>query len=210
MLDVEFTQLSDPGRYADTTKTTSDICFPTRPSKCTRMAGFSPWPTAWADTHKGEVASQLAIETLLAGFIRREPASRTPALAPGASANCRSMNRAGRQSTAGMATTIVACALRSTGQSSRMWAIPAATWCARQATLLTRDHTVVNDQVRLGILSAQRSRGVAQSPSVEPVARQRPVCQRRDLRSPDSYGRRAAALLRRPAWLRVTDGHCRR
>ncbi len=57
-----------------------------------------------------------------------------------------------------MATTIVTCALRYDRAAiahvgdSRCYLIRRG-----QATLLTRDHTVVNDQVRLGILSAKEA-----------------------------------------------------
>ena len=82
---------------------------------------------------------------------------------------------------AGMATTLVACALRHDRAvvahvgDSRCYLIRRG-----EATVLTRDHTVASEHARLGLLSAGRSRGGRHAPHSEPLAGRRFVRRRRD------------------------------
>ena len=84
-----------------------------------------------------------------------------------------------------MATTLVACALRYDRAvvahvgDSRCYLIRRG-----QATLLTRDHTVANEQVRLGLLSADEAAERRDAPHAEPLAGKRAVRQRGDQRTP--------------------------
>src|ERR1700722_17290016 len=160
MLDIEFGPLSDSGRVRDHNE---DYLGSAAPARGAESRGG--WLFALADgvggQEAGEVASRLAVETLLAGF-RAAPADEPylpllPRLVQQANAKVFEAGAAmGRPSGAGrsMATTIVACALRhdraviSHAGDSRCYRIRAG-----QAEALTRDHTVAGEHVRLGLLS---------------------------------------------------------
>ena len=114
----------------------------------------------------GEVASRLAVGTLLAGFRagRGRRTARAAAAAPGAGRQ-RNCARCGLASSAGgrsMATTVVACALRFDRATvahvgdSRCYLIRRG-----HARPLTRDHTLANEQFRMGILSASEAAEVS-------------------------------------------------
>ena len=154
MLEIDFAELSDPGRQrADNEDYLGHVAPDT--SEQARSHG---WLFAVADGvgghEKGEVASRTAIEAVLDGF--RE-ASRGEPLSGLLEKLVRRANTrvfdAGMNS--GMATTLVACALRYDRAvvahvgDSRCYLIR-----QRTATLLTRDHTIANEHARLGLLSA--------------------------------------------------------
>ena len=156
MLDVEFTQLSDPGKVRGHNEDYLGHV----------QAGDTGWLFALADGvgghDKGEVASRTAVESLLAGFREAATGEAHTALLPRLvqTANLQVYD-AGRAASPGgvpMATTIVTCALRYDRAvvahvgDSRCYLIR-----HDHATALTRDHTVVADQVRLGILSAKEA-----------------------------------------------------
>ena len=165
MLDVEFAQLSDPGRVREHNEDYLGHVLPATP-KHVRTHG---WLFALADgvggQQRGEVASRLAVESLLAGF------RAAVAGAPHVSLLIRLVQAANAQvfeaglrdsgGGKGMATTLVACALRfdravvAHAGDSRCYLIRRG-----QATVLTRDHTVANEQVRLGLLSARDAAAV--------------------------------------------------
>ncbi len=162
-MDVEFAQLSDLGKVRQGNE---DYLGHHAPETPERAKGLG-WLFALADGvgghDLGEVASKTAIETVLEGF-RSAPSSEPhPALLQRLvrKANI-SVVDAGRAASPGgvaMATTVVACALRYDRATvahvgdSRCYLIR-----RNEAALLTRDHTVVNDQVRLGVLSADEAR----------------------------------------------------
>jgi len=161
-LDVEFAQISDLGRVRGHNEDFLGCFLPKTPSQ----AHTHGWLFAVADGvgghDKGEVASRLAIETLLAGFPDAMGGEPHPSLLQRLiqNANLR-VYETGRADTPGgtaMATTLVACALRYDRAAiahvgdSRCYLVRSG-----NATPLTRDHTVVNDQVRLGILSAREA-----------------------------------------------------
>lgn len=161
-LDVEFAQISDPGRVRGHNEDYVGQLLPQNPTQ----AHTHGWLFAVADGvgghEHGEVASRIAIETLLAGFRDAIAAEPHPSLLQRLvqTANLQ-VYEAGRTASPGgvaMATTIVACALRYDRAAiahvgdSRCYLVR-----RDQVSLLTRDHTVVNDQVRLGILSAKEA-----------------------------------------------------
>ncbi len=159
MLDVEFAQLSDPGRIREHNEDYIDRMIPDTPARA-RSHG---WLFAVADgvggNEDGEVASRLAVGTLLAGFqgaVAGEPhAPLLQRLAQAANVHVHEAGLASESAGRAMATTLVACALRFDRVTvahvgdSRCYLIRRG-----RATLLTRDHTVANEQVRLGILSS--------------------------------------------------------
>jgi protein phosphatase len=110
---------------------------------------------------KGEVASRTAVETLLAGFRHAGGHQQLKALLPRLvqAANEKVFEtglNGGRRDA--MATTLVACALRfdrvvvSHVGDSRCYSIRHG-----HATALTRDHTVANEQARLGLMTAREA-----------------------------------------------------
>ena len=70
---------------------------------------------------------------------------------------------------------------------------------ARPYAALTRDHTVANEQLRLGMLSARGGGQLRTPPRAQPVARERSVRECGHQRASGVHRRRAGALLRRPA-----------
>ena len=162
MLDVEFAQLSDAGRVRANNEDYLGSVVPATPAQA-RTQG---WLFALADgvggQQRGEVASRAAVESLLGGFRKAaggEPHSALlPRLVQAANHHVFETGLAAGPGGAAMATTLVACALRFDRAvvahvgDSRCYLIRRG-----HATSLTRDHTVANEQVRLGLLSAQEA-----------------------------------------------------
>ncbi len=151
MLDLEFSELSDVAPYAATMRTTS-ATLPT-----SEVDGRTHgWLFALADgvggEELGEVASQTAIESLIAGF-RAAPRGEAhtvlmPRLVQSANTRIYELGKAASPGGSRMATTVVACGLRydrvvvAHVGDSRCYLI------RRGAALqVTRDHTVVAEQV---------------------------------------------------------------
>jgi PPM family protein phosphatase len=160
MLDLEFAQASDRGRVRDHNEDYLGYVLPEVPEG----ENTSGWLFALADgvggQEQGEVASRTAVESLLTGF-RRAPRqeqlrSLLPKLVQGANEKVFETGLAGKARGGAMATTLVACALRfdrtvvSHVGDSRCYRIRHG-----YAAALTRDHTVVGEQARLGLISAQ-------------------------------------------------------
>jgi PPM family protein phosphatase len=160
MLDIEFAQASDCGRVRGNNEDYIGYAAPSRGSQ-TRGPG---WLFALADgvggQQLGEVASRLAVETLLSGFraaAEDEPyAALLPRLVQQANSKVFETGMATATAGASMATTVVACALRydrvaiSHVGDSRCYRIRGG-----QAEALTRDHTVAGEHIRLGMITAR-------------------------------------------------------
>ena len=162
MLDVEFSQLSDPGRVREHNEDYLGHALPSTAEEA-RTHG---WLFALADgvggQERGEVASHSAVEGLLAGF-RSSPAGEVPAalltrLVQAANARVYELGLATGRGDRTMATTLVACALR---YDRAVVAHVGDSRCylfrSGRAALLTRDHTVAGEHERLGLLSAQEA-----------------------------------------------------
>lgn len=155
-MDLEFTQISDVGRVRTGNEDFVGAVQPETPQRV-RSQG---WLFALADgvggQDLGEVASRTAVESFLEGFRASAPGESHSSLLARLiiAANTRILD-AGHVVNAHMATTIVACALRYDRAAiahvgdSRCYLIRRG-----QATQLTRDHTVANEQLRMGILSS--------------------------------------------------------
>jgi PPM family protein phosphatase len=155
-MDLEFAQISDLGRVRAGNEDYFGRVIPDTPERV-RSHG---WLFAVADGvgghDRGEVASRLTIETLLDGFHGATAGESHSSLLGKlvVSANTKVIDTA-HAASINMATTIVACALRYDRATvahvgdSRCYLIRRG-----QATQLTRDHTVVSDQFRLGVISA--------------------------------------------------------
>lgn len=154
MLEVEFAETSDCGPVRPHNEDFVGHWIPTNPQQG-RNRG---WVFALADgvggQDRGEVASRLSVESVLEEFAKPAAGENPSALLASAvkSANTR-VFEAGHGS---MASTLVACTLRFDRATvahvgdSRCYLIR-----NRRPQLLTRDHTVINDQIRLGLLSEQ-------------------------------------------------------
>jgi protein phosphatase len=159
---LEFAEASDPGRVRGHNEDFLGRVVPDTPAHIHTHG----WLFAVADGvgghDHGEVASRLAIETLLAGFRKAVAGEPHPALlqrlVQAANIQVYETGRAAGPGGVAMATTIVACALRF-DRAAIAHVGDSRCYLIRQgrATALTRDHTVVNDQVRLGILSAKEA-----------------------------------------------------
>ena len=157
-LDIEYAQISDPGKQRGHNEDFLGHMPPDTPERVNTHG----WLFALADGvgghDKGEVASRLAVETLLAGFREATAGEPHPSLlqrlVQAANIQVYETGRAASPGGVAMATTIVACALRF-DRAAIAHVGDSRCYLIRQgrATQLTRDHTVVNDQVRLGILS---------------------------------------------------------
>jgi protein phosphatase len=168
MLDVEFAQLTDIGKMRELDEDYVGYVKPETAEE-TRAQG---WLFALADgvggQDKGEVASRAAVEQVVAGFKSSAPGEPLPALLTRLVRNANQhVYELGRSLSPGgtnMATTIVTCAMRydrlvvAHAGDSRCYLVR-----ERQAALLTRDHTVANDQARLGLISSKDASNSANS-----------------------------------------------
>ena len=158
-MDLEFAQISDLGRV----RTGNEDCLGSFQPDIPERVRSHGWLFAVADGvggHDcGEVASHLAIETVVAGFREATPGESHSTLLNRLvqTANTKVVD-AGHDAHVNMATTIVACALRYDRATvahvgdSRCYLIRRG-----QAVQLTRDHTVASEQFRLGVLSASEA-----------------------------------------------------
>jgi protein phosphatase len=164
MLDVEFSQFSDPGRVRQGNEDFLGSSIPGTPAEA-RVRG---WLFALADGvgghDSGEIASRTAVECIVSGF-RGGPAGEPhtallPRLVQTANARVLELGHTVVANGAAMATTIVACALRydravvANVGDSRCYLVRSG-----HARILTRDHTIANEHVRLGLLSAEEASG---------------------------------------------------
>ncbi len=172
-LDVDFAELSDTGRVRPHNEDYLGHFIPSTPM----LVRSHGWLFALADgvggQDKGEVASHTAVESVLAGF--REAPGEEPhsaLLSRLIKAANLEVYEAGMKSNLGraaMATTFVGCALRFDRASiahvgdSRCYLIRRA-----HASLLTRDHTVAGEQLRMGLLSSHEA---SQSPTRHVLSR---------------------------------------
>lgn len=159
MLDLEFAEVSDPGLVRDGNEDCLGHVPPATPAEV-RSRG---WLFALADGvgghERGEVASRMAIATVLEGFRNAASGVQLSSLLPKLvqTANGDVYAAAG-QITGGMATTLVLCALRSDQAvishvgDSRCYLIRDG-----RATPLTRDHTLAALQAGLGLGTDQET-----------------------------------------------------
>lgn len=158
MLDVEFAELSDPGKVREHNEDYVGHAAPVKPEEARTQGWFFALADGVGGQDRGEVASRAAVETVLSSF--RGAPSEEPAggllqrLVQ--TANLRIYETAAAASPGGssMCTTLVACLLRYNRATiahvgdSRCYLIRRG-----HATVLTQDHTLVGEQVRMGLLS---------------------------------------------------------
>src|SRR5579859_688214 len=165
MLDIEFAQLSEPGKVRKENEDYLGYVLPETPEQV-RSHG---WLFALADGvgghERGEVASRAAVETMLAGFRQAAAGESHNALlarlVQAANTHVFETGLAGTSGGPAMATTLVTCALRFDRAvvahvgDSRCYLIRRS-----QTRALTRDHTVANEQFSMGLLSAREAANV--------------------------------------------------
>jgi protein phosphatase len=162
MLDLEFAELSDVG----TKRGHNEDCLGHWKPASELDGRTHGWLFALADgvggEERGEVASQTAIENLIAGF-RAAPRGEAhtvlmPRLVQSANTRIYELGRAASPGGSRMSTTVVACAFRydrvvvAHVGDSRCYLIRRGA-----ASQVTRDHTVVAEQVRMGLLSSREA-----------------------------------------------------
>jgi serine/threonine protein phosphatase PrpC len=160
MLDVEFTQLTDPGRVREHNEDYLGYVLPHASAQLRSHGCLFALADGVGGQQKGEVASRVAVESLLDGFVRAKEGEPHKALLTRLvqTANTQVYETGSSGSRTNMATTLVACALRFDRAvvahvgDSRCYLIRSG-----QPKQITSDHTVVNEQARLGILSAREA-----------------------------------------------------
>jgi len=161
MLDVEFAQLSDIGRTRKHNDDYLGYVLPYTPAQLRSHGCVFVVADGVGGQQKGEVASQMTVETVLAGFSAAKSGESHKALlsrlVQAANLEVYEKGQASREH-AGMASTIVACALHA---DRAVIAHVGDTRCylvrEGRTRQLTRDHTVAAEQMRLGILSASEA-----------------------------------------------------
>jgi protein phosphatase len=162
MLDLEYCALTDVGVVRDHNEDFIGHYLPANPEESRNRGWLFIVADGVGGHDRGEVASQTAVESVIAGFMdmpRGEPLTAClPRIVQKANVKVYEAGRAASPGGVSMATTIVACALRYDRAviahvgDSRCYLIRHGI-----AQQLTRDHTVVADQVRLGILTAEEA-----------------------------------------------------
>lgn len=159
-MDIEFAQLSDVGLVRRHNEDYVGHAAPGRADEARQRGWLFVVADGVGGQELGEVASRTAVEAMIAGFGAAVAGEAHPALlarlVQTANIKVYETGRATGPGGVAIATTIVACALRFDKAAiahvgdSRCYLIRHG-----RAMSLTRDHTVVNDQVRLGIMSAR-------------------------------------------------------
>lgn len=161
MLDLEFAALSDPGKVREHNEDCVGHVAPD--TEDSRKRG---WLFALADGvgghDRGEVASRAAIDSLSSGFSSSRhddvPFSLLQRLVESANLNIYETGMKARPGGSSMCTTLVACLLRFDRATiahvgdSRCYLVRGG-----HARVLTHDHTVVGEQVRMGLMSADEA-----------------------------------------------------
>jgi protein phosphatase len=165
MLNIEFAELSHPGYQREQNEDSFGHVLPSSPAQGQSQGWFFAMADGMGGHEQGEIASQLAIKTATDGF-RKIPkgvmhVSLLPRLVQEANAAVYDAGHASATRGARMGTTFVGCALRfdsaviSHVGDSRCYLF--RNIVAPSLSPLTRDHTMADEQVRLGILSRKEA-----------------------------------------------------
>jgi PPM family protein phosphatase len=162
MLDLEFAELSDPGRIRKHNEDFVGHVSPHSPDEARARGWLFVLADGVGGQDRGEVASRTAVETMLCCFRQSSPGEAPSALLQRLvqAANLKVYETAAtaRPGGSSMCTTLVACLLRYDRATiahvgdSRCYLIR-----RQQAAALTQDHTLVSEQVRLGLLSGEEA-----------------------------------------------------
>lgn len=159
MLDLEFAARTDVGRVRDHNEDYLGHAAPATPAQVRTHGWLFVLADGVGGHEQGEVASKTAVESMVAGFRRAKDgeshSSVLQRIVQQANTSVFEAGVTGGRSSAGMATTIVACALRYDRVTvahvgdSRCYLIRNG-----KAAQVTRDHTVASEQVRMGLVTA--------------------------------------------------------
>src|SRR5450432_668380 len=162
MLDLEFAQASDPGRIRDHNEDYLGYVVPSSPAPLQTRGWLFVLADGVGGQDRGEVASRTAVESLIAGCSRAPDGESyfnlLPRLVKAANTKVFETGMATGPGGSSMATTMVTSAFRYDRMvvchvgDSRCYLIR-----HRHAEALTRDHTVTNEQVRMGLLSSREA-----------------------------------------------------
>ncbi len=158
MLELEFAELSDPGLKRDHNEDALGHVLPDTPAQVQGRGFLFALADGVGGHEEGEEASRLAIETVLDGFQKIPKGvmhvSLLPKLVQEANVAVYDKSQASKRRGAGMATTLVVCALRfDSAVVSHVGDSRCYLFRRGSAAALTRDHTMASEQQRLGILS---------------------------------------------------------
>jgi PPM family protein phosphatase len=160
MLEIEYAELTDTGKTREHNEDCLGHVIPATPTEIQSQG----WLFAIADgvggQEDGEIASRLAIDTVVSGFSKIPKGimhvSLLPKLVQEANAAVYDAATAGpsRGQTSRMGTTLVACALRfDSAVVSHVGDSRCYLYREGDANQLTRDHTMAAEQIRMGIVS---------------------------------------------------------
>ena len=162
MLDLEFVERTDVGRVRDHNEDFLGCASPATPGQARTHGWLFVLADGVGGHEQGEVASRAAVECMVSRFYQGKDGESHSALLQRLvqQANTKVLETAvaGGRASAGMATTIVACALRYDRVAvahvgdSRCYLIRSG-----KAEPITQDHTVASEHVRLGLVSAQEA-----------------------------------------------------
>jgi len=152
MLDIDFAEISDRGLVRENNEDFVGHASPSNPQQVRNCGWLFTLADGVGGQDRGEVASRLTVETVLAEYAKAPAGeNRSPLLARAIQA---ANTRVYEAAHGGIATTLVACALRFDRATiahvgdSRCYLIRNG-----RSQLLTRDHTVINDQRRIGLIT---------------------------------------------------------
>jgi len=161
-LQVEFAQFSDPGKQREHNEDYLGHVAPASPARARTHGWLFVLADGVGGSEKGEVASRAAVEYLTAGFHEAAASEGLSALlmrlAQEANVQIYETGRAHSPGGTSMATTLVACAFRydrvvvAHAGDSRCYLIRRG-----EARLITRDHTVAQEQARMGLISSKEA-----------------------------------------------------
>jgi protein phosphatase len=162
MLDLEFAELTDTGPVRADNEDALGHVLPTSAAQVQSQGWFFAMADGMGGHQQGEVASEIAIRTALEGF-RKIPkgvmhVSLLPRLVQEANAAVYDAGQATALRGARMGTTFVGCALRfDSAVVSHVGDSRCYLFREGKGMQLTRDHTMADEQVRLGILSKEQA-----------------------------------------------------
>ena len=162
MLELDFAQLSDPGKVRGHNEDFIGFAEPRTPEQARGHGWLFVLADGCGGHDRGEVASQLAVDTLVSSFYATPSGevARTSLQRLAQAANTKICDFAVTAMPGGssMATTLVACLVRYDRATvahvgdSRCYLIRRG-----HAAVLTHDHTLVHEQVRLGLVSEEEA-----------------------------------------------------
>ena len=165
MLDVEFFQLSDAGPVRPRNEDYLGYVRPSSPEQVRTHGWLFVLADGVGGQRQGEVASRAAVEEVLAGFRRAPPmeshSTMLNRLVQSANARICETEALAGPAGSGMSSTVVVCTLRFDRATiahvgdSRCYLIR-----NQKTRLITHDHTVANEQFRLGVLSKQEAKSL--------------------------------------------------